>query len=143
MMGVGEASGEERALRAVRQAMESPLLNSSIDGAHGVLLNVTAAEDVAMAEVNVAAEHVASVVAPDANIIFGAVVDPNVGSVIRITLIATGFHTTKSSIRLPANRRNAFPKRIISSEESPTRSKSSNVDDDAQVDGLQTNQPPS
>ena len=81
MMGVGEASGEERALRAVRQAMESPLLNSSIDGAHGVLLNVTAAEDVAMAEVNVAAEHVASVVAPDANIIFGAVVDPNVGSV--------------------------------------------------------------
>lgn len=143
MMGVGEASGEERALRAVRQAMESPLLNSSIDGARGVLLNVTAAEDVSMAEVNVAAEHVAGIVSPDANIIFGAVVDPNVGSVIRVTLIATGFHTTKSSIRLPANRRNAYPKRIISSDESQTRSKSSNVGNDAQVDELQTNQPPS
>ena len=93
--------------------MESPLLNSSIDGARGVLLNVTAAEDVAMAEVNVAAEHVAGVVAPDANIIFGTVVDPNIGPVIRVTLIATGFHATKPSNRIPADRRNPYPERII------------------------------
>ena len=96
MMGVGEAAGEERALRAVRQAMESPLLDTSIDDARGVLINITASDDVAIAEINAAAEHVTSVAAPDANIIFGTVVDARMGQAIRVTLIATGFETPRS-----------------------------------------------
>ena len=95
MMGVGEAAGEERALRAVRQAMESPLLDTSIDDARGVLINITASEDVAIAEINAAAEHVTGVVASDANIIFGTVVDPRMGQTIRVTLIATGFQAAR------------------------------------------------
>ena len=97
MMGVGEAAGEERALRAVRQAMESPLLDTSIDDARGVLINITASDDVAIAEINAAAEHVTGVVAPDANIIFGTVVDPRMGQTIRVTLIATGFQDARPS----------------------------------------------
>ena len=95
MMGVGEAAGEERALRAVRQAMESPLLDTSIDDARGVLINITASDDVAIAEINAAAEHVTAVAAPDANIIFGTVVDPRMGQTIRVTLIATGFEASR------------------------------------------------
>ena len=97
MMGVGEAAGEERALRAVRQAMESPLLETSIDDARGVLINITASDDVAIAEINAAAEHVTAVAAPDANIIFGTVVDPRMGQAIRVTLIATGFEAARSA----------------------------------------------
>ena len=96
MMGVGEAAGEERALRAVRQAMESPLLDTSIDDARGVLINITASDDVAIAEINAAAEHVTAVAAPDANIIFGTVVDPRMGQSIRVTLIATGFQAASA-----------------------------------------------
>ena len=97
MMGVGEAAGEERALRAVRQAMESPLLETSIDDARGVLINITASDDVAIAEINAAAEHVTAVAAPDANIIFGTVVDPRMGQSIRVTLIATGFQDASAT----------------------------------------------
>ncbi len=97
MMGVGEAAGEERALRAVREAMESPLLETSIDDARGVLINITASDDVAIAEINAAAEHVTAVAAPDANIIFGTVVDPRMGQAIRVTLIATGFEASRSA----------------------------------------------
>ncbi|MDE2904065.1 MAG: cell division protein FtsZ [Chloroflexota bacterium] len=97
MMGVGEAAGEERALRAVRQAMESPLLDTSIDDARGVLINITASDDVAIAEINAAAEHVTAVAAPDANIIFGTVVDPRMGQSIRVTLIATGFQAASAT----------------------------------------------
>lgn len=97
MMGVGEAAGEERALRAVRQAMESPLLDTSIDDARGVLINITASDDVAIAEINAAAEHVTAVAAPDANIIFGTVVDPRMGQTIRVTLIATGFQAASAT----------------------------------------------
>ncbi len=96
MMGVGEAAGEERALRAVREAMESPLLETSIDDARGVLINITASDDVAIAEMNAAAEHVTAVAAADANIIFGTVVDPRMGQAIRVTLIATGFESSST-----------------------------------------------
>ena len=104
MMGVGEAAGEERALRAVRQAMESPLLDTSIDDARGVLINITASDDVAIAEINAAAEHVTAVAAADANIIFGTVVDPRMGQTIRVTLIATGFEAVDSANVEPSGR---------------------------------------
>ena len=105
MMGVGQAHGEERAMRAVGEAMDSPLLNTSIDDASGVLLNITASADVSMAEVNEAAKHVTEVVAPDANIIFGTVVDPEMDQTIRVTLIATGFRAPDPSIRTQRRRR--------------------------------------
>lgn len=105
MMGVGQAHGEERAMRAVGEAMDSPLLNTSIDDASGVLLNITASADVSMAEVNEAAKHVTEVVAPDANIIFGTVVDPEMDQTIRVTLIATGFRAPDPSIRTQRHRR--------------------------------------
>lgn len=91
MMAMGSASGENRALRAVQAAISSPLLEASIDGAHGVLLNITGGPDMTLYEVNEAASAIAAAVAPDANIIFGAALNPRIGAEIRVTVIATGF----------------------------------------------------
>ena len=93
LMGVGEAAGDDRAVEAVTEAMQSPLLDTSIEDARGVLLNVTASEDVTLVELNTAAQAVADVVADDANIIFGSVIDPRMTQGLRITLIATGCRT--------------------------------------------------
>lgn len=91
MMAIGSAAGENRALRAVEAAVASPLLESSIDGAHGVLLNITGGPDMTLFEVNEAASAIAALVALDCNIIFGAAINPRLGDEIRITVIATGF----------------------------------------------------
>ena len=90
-MGIGRASGENRAQEAARQAIHSPLLETSIDGAGGVLINVTGGKDLGLLEINEALELVQKSVDPDANIIFGAVVDESVQGEILITVIATGF----------------------------------------------------
>ncbi|MDP4092169.1 MAG: cell division protein FtsZ [Bacillota bacterium] len=90
-MGIGKASGENRAEEAARQAIHSPLLETSIEGARGVLFNITGGADLGMFEVNTAAELVQKSVDPDANIIFGAVIDDNLKDEIQITVIATGF----------------------------------------------------
>ncbi len=90
-MGVGRASGENRAEEAARQAIHSPLLETSIEGARGVLLNITGSSDLGLFEVNTAAELVQKSADPDANIIFGAVIDENLKDEILITVIATGF----------------------------------------------------
>ena len=97
LMGVGEAAGDDRAIEAVTEAMQSPLLDTSIEEARGVLLNVTASEDVTLAELNTAAQAVADVVSDDANIIFGSVIDPRMSQGLRITLIATGCRTEAAS----------------------------------------------
>ena len=91
LMGIGEASGEERALEAARQAIESPLLDLSIDGAKGVLFTVTGSPDFTMDEVNEAARLITNSVDNDAKIIFGAIVDEALEDKIKITVIATGF----------------------------------------------------
>lgn len=91
LMGIGRASGEERATKAAQQAIESPLIEVSIDGAKGVLMNATGGYDLAMSEVQEAAEIITSAVAPDANVIFGATIDPDMDDEIIITVIATGF----------------------------------------------------
>ena len=91
MMGIGTASGPDRAAEAARNAVSSPLLDSSIEGATGILLNVTGPGDMGLFEVNEAAEVVTAAAALDANIIFGAVVDESVGDELRVTVIATGF----------------------------------------------------
>jgi cell division protein FtsZ len=90
-MGIGRASGEERASQAAQQAIESPLIEVSIDGAKGVLFNVTGGYDMTMAEIQEAAEIITSAVSPDANIIFGATLKPEMEDELVITVIATGF----------------------------------------------------
>ena len=92
-MGIGNASGEKRAAEAARQAIESPLLETSINGARGVLMNITGGPDLSLLEVNEAAELIGENVDPDANIIFGADIDEAMGDALRITVIATGFDT--------------------------------------------------
>lgn len=91
LMGVGQASGEERGVSAARKAISSPLLESSIEGARGILLNITGGSSLGLLEVNEAAEIIQGVAHPDANIIFGTVIDENMGDAIRVTVIAAGF----------------------------------------------------
>ena len=94
--GIGRASGEHRAQEAARQAIHSPLLETSIEGAGGVLINVTGGKDLGLLEINEAAELVQKSVDPEANIIFGAVIDENLKDEIVITVIATGFNKASS-----------------------------------------------
>ena len=90
-MGIGRASGENRAEDAAKQAIQSPLLETSIEGARGVIINITGGEELGLHEVNTAAELIQRSVDPEANIIFGTVTDPSMGDDIQITVIATGF----------------------------------------------------
>ena len=91
LMGVGEATGDGRALNAARNAISSALLEASIEGARGILLNISGPRDLGLFEVNEAASVVHGVAHPDANIIFGTVVDDEMGSTVRVTVIAAGF----------------------------------------------------
>src|SRR5881409_2130993 len=91
LMGIGTGSGETRADDAATQAISSPLLESSIEGAKGVLLSIAGPSDLALHEVNRAAETITKVAHPDANIIFGAVIDDALGDEVRVTVIAAGF----------------------------------------------------
>lgn len=91
LMGIGHGSGENRAVIAAQQAIESPLLEVSIDGARGVVFNITGGNDLSMHEVNEAAEVITAAVSPDANIIFGATIKPDMQDKVDITVIATGF----------------------------------------------------
>ena len=91
LMGVGEATGDGRALNAARKAISSALLEASIEGARGTLLNISGPRDLGLFEVNEAASVVHGVAHPDANIIFGTVVDDEMGSTVRVTVIAAGF----------------------------------------------------
>ncbi len=90
-MGIGIASGENRAEDAAKQAIQSPLLETSIEGARGIIINITGGSDVGLLEANTAAELVQRSADPEANIIFGAVTDDSMGDEIKITVIATGF----------------------------------------------------
>jgi cell division protein FtsZ len=91
LMGIGLASGEKRAEDAAKAAISSPLLESSIEGAKGVLLSISGPQDLSLHEVNKAAETITRVAHPDANIIFGAVIDDAMGDEVRVTVIAAGF----------------------------------------------------
>ena len=91
LMGIGHASGEDRAEDAAKAAVSSPLLESSIEGARGVLLSIAGPTDLTLHEVNRAADAITRVAHPDANIIFGAVVDDALGQEVRVTVIAAGF----------------------------------------------------
>jgi cell division protein FtsZ len=99
LMGIGRASGENRALQAAQQAIESPLLEVSIDGARGILFNVIGGNDLSMHEINAAAETITAAADPDANIIFGATINPELEGEIIITVVATGFDASYFSQR--------------------------------------------
>jgi cell division protein FtsZ len=91
LMGIGYASGEGRAINAARGAISSPLLEASIEGARGILLTIAGGSDLGLFEVNEAAEIIHGVAHPDANIIFGTVIDDDMGDEVRVTVIAAGF----------------------------------------------------
>src|SRR5437763_1621044 len=91
LMGIGRASGENRAAEAARSAVSSPLLEASIEGATGILLNVTGGSAIGLFEVNEAAEVVTGAADQNANVIFGAVIDDGMGEDVQVTVIATGF----------------------------------------------------
>ena len=115
-MGIGRASGENRAEDAAKQAIESPLLETSIEGARGVIINITGNSDLGLHEVNTAAELIQRSVDSEANIIFGSVVDENMGDEISITVIATGFdkEQNKSSLGVDNIVSRAWDKKINS-----------------------------
>ena len=97
LMGIGQGTGETRAVDAVKQAIDSPLLEVSITGAKGVLINFTGGRDMGMHEVEEAAKLIHDSVDPEANIIFGTVIDENMTGEIRVTLVATGFDSERRS----------------------------------------------
>jgi cell division protein FtsZ len=105
MMGIGTARGEGRAAEAARQAVSSPLLEASIEGATGILLNITGGKSVGLFEVNEAAEVVTSAATADSNIIFGAVIDKAMDDELRVTVIATGFGQQRRRKRRPSEER--------------------------------------
>ncbi len=105
LMGIGIAAGENRAAEAAQAAISSPLLEESIDGATGILLNITGGNDLGLFEVNEAAEIIQSAADPNANIIFGAVIDDALGDDVRVTVIATGFDHRPGAARESRARR--------------------------------------
>ena len=96
LMGVGEAEGDNRAQKAIEAAIDSPLVEATIEGARGVLINVTGGSDLTMSEIEEAAKNITERAAPDANIIFGATIDNELKGKIKISVIATGFDNTKT-----------------------------------------------
>jgi cell division protein FtsZ len=103
LMGIGSARGDDRAVQAARMAVSSPLLEASIDGARGVLLSVSGGSDLGLFEINEAARLVSESAHPDANIIFGAVIDDALGDEVRVTVIAAGFDGGQPKPLAPTN----------------------------------------
>jgi cell division protein FtsZ len=99
LMGIGSARGDNRALLAAEQAIASPLLEASMEGAHGVLLSISGGSDLGLFEINEAASLVSDAAHADANIIFGAVIDDALGDEVRVTVIAAGFDGGRPSSR--------------------------------------------
>jgi cell division protein FtsZ len=116
LMAVGKGSGEARAAEAAREAISSRLLDVTIDGARGILFNVTGGDDLSLFEVNEAAEIIRETAHPEANIIFGAVIDETLSDQVRITVVATGFDTSAPP---PEPRRRASASRPTNAEERP------------------------
>jgi len=131
LMGIGSARGEERAIEAATAAISSPLLEASIEGAHGVLLSVSGGSDLGLFEINEAARMVSDAAHPDANIIFGAVIDDTLGDEVRVTVIAAGFDGGTP----PARRTQPVTKKIA--EETPlaaaVAAKQSSSSDSAEI----------
>ena len=98
LMGIGEGTGENRAADAAKMAINSRLLETSIDGAKGILLNISGSSDLGIFEVNEAAQIISDAADPDANIIFGSVIDESLGDKVQVTVVATGFGNNAKSV---------------------------------------------
>ncbi|MEI6044209.1 MAG: cell division protein FtsZ, partial [Chloroflexota bacterium] len=103
LMAVGRGTGDNRCVDAAKQAVESPLLELSIEGARGVLFNITGGEDLGILEIYEAAEIIQQAADPEANIIFGAVIDPRMSGDIKLTVIATGFDSVRKPLHKPVS----------------------------------------
>jgi cell division protein FtsZ len=136
LMGVGSASGEKRALEAAKMAITSPLIEESIKGATGMLLNITGPEDLGLFEVNEAAQLVQQEADDNANIIFGSVVDQSMRDEIRVTVIATGFEGFELLARSPQRVRRRYESRPRVSAEDTDIRKLRVSDDDIDVPGF-------
>ena len=108
LMGIGASRGADRAIKAAELAVASPLLEASIDGAHGVLLSIQGGSNLGIFEINDAARLVQEAVHPEANIIFGAVIDDTLGDEVRVTVIAAGFDGGEPAIKPQSERRSNF-----------------------------------
>jgi cell division protein FtsZ len=109
LMGIGSARGDNRAVEAAEAAISSPLLEQSMDGARGVLLSIAGGSDLGLFEINDAAQLVTDAAHPDANIIFGAVIDDALGDEVRVTVIAAGFDGGTPSYKPAEPPRKAAP----------------------------------
>ncbi|MFC4059891.1 cell division protein FtsZ [Planomonospora corallina] len=109
LMGIGHARGDDRSVAAAEMAVSSPLLEASIDGAHGVLLSIAGGSDLGLFEINEAAQLVSNAAAPDANIIFGTVIDDALGDEVRVTVIAAGFDEPVANDKAPLGQAAARP----------------------------------
>jgi cell division protein FtsZ len=126
-MGIGSARGEDRAVKAAELAIASPLLEASIDGAHGVLLSIQGGSDLGLFEINEAARLVQEVAHPEANIIFGAVIDDALGDEARVTVIAAGFDDVKAtSPSMDQSQPQAAPQRPAVPAAAPSQAPSGN-----------------
>ena len=128
LMGIGTASGENRAAEAARAAVSSPLLEASIEGATGVLLNITGGSNIGLFEVNEAAEVVTGAADQNANVIFGAVIDDALEDEVRVTVIATGFGPHRTRRRRPTQA--AEPEQAPTEEPQPARREGFEVPDE-------------
>jgi cell division protein FtsZ len=113
LMGIGSSRGDDRSVAAAEMAISSPLLEASIDGAHGVLLSIQGGSDLGLFEINEAAQLVANSAAVDANIIFGAVIDDALGDEVRVTVIAAGFDEQRPGRAVPAPAAEAVSGRAV------------------------------
>lgn len=141
LMGIGRASGENRAVQAAQQAIESPLLEVSIDGARGILFNVIGGNDIAMHEINTAAETITAAADPDANIIFGATINPELEGELIITVVATGFDATyfASRTQVPATAAQTTSTSQDSSDTTGVSSVTASSEEDADVSDINMN----
>ena len=122
LMGIGRSSGENRAVEAAKQAIESPLLEVSIDGARGILFNVIGGMDMSMHEINEAAEAITAAADHDANIIFGATINPDLDGEVIVTVIATGFDSSYFG------NRSAVPRPVLNTSEDSDATADTNDD---------------
>jgi len=128
LMGIGSARGADRAIKAAELAVASPLLEASIDGAHGVLLSIQGGSNLGIFEINDAARLVQEAVHPEANIIFGAVIDDTLGDEVRVTVIAAGFDGGEPVVRVREGRRTNY---VVPDAPPATASASSDADTQA------------
>lgn len=133
-MGVGSAQGKDKAEQAAKMAISSPLLETSIEGARGILINITASPDISLDEIDIASHMIADEAHPDAQIIWGAIIDPELDDEMRITVIATGFEAAKSETKTAVKK--PEPAAVDTEADKPAEEKTSPKSDEIGDSGL-------